>query len=95
MIQRADSDALIQMQFAVSMDLTDVIDQVTAMTIAVRSAEALAQACLSAMHDDHLWEQDLLNALELLTTYLVGLRKGMERWYDAMDLAHHANDERA
>lgn len=88
-------DALLQMQFAASQDLTEVIDQVTAMTMAVRRAEGMAQACLSAMHDDFLWEQDMQNALELLSQYLVGLRQGMERWYDDMDRAQHTRDEGA
>ena len=95
MTKRQDSAAIIRMQFAVSRDLTDVVDQVTAMTQAVRSAEGMAQACLSAMRDDYLWEQDLQNALELLSTYLVGLRQGMERWYDDMDLAQQTSDEDA
>jgi hypothetical protein len=95
MIQRQDSAALIRMQFAISQDRKDVIDAVTEMTMAIRQAEGMAQACLSAMHDDQMWEHDLQNALELLSTYLVGLRQGMERWYDEMDMAQPTSDEDA
>jgi hypothetical protein len=37
----------------------------------------------------------LQNALELLSTYLVGLRQGMERWFDDMDMAQPTRDEDA
>ena len=42
--------------------------------------KAWHSVCLSAMEDPECWDQDLKQALGLLSSYLTALRQGMARW---------------
>ena len=67
MIDRCDTEEPLRIDFDPSETLLDAIDAVVAMTMRLRYAEGMAQCCLSAMEDPVCWDQDLKQALGLLS----------------------------